>query len=216
MKLSNCTVPLFILTIALLCVGCENRVESAKKLWQEKSQNQAISKLNEELTKNPSNVEAKKLIEVYQTEIDQQSIKNIAVELIRKQSGYPKNYDAMFSFNEGTPSQGYLYELVRNGWFVQHGNNFVPTELGISTFSSVVYEWKVFYVTMVTHKEDVGAIDEVLVDSKNGTAIVTYNIIFSPVEQFSKFNVALEGRQIPEPRKAQVSLKKWDSGWRIQ
>lgn len=75
------TAVAMLLTV-LFCVGCENKLESAKKLWQENNQDQAISKLKEELTKNPGNADAAKLLEVYQTEVDQQNLEKIAKEIL--------------------------------------------------------------------------------------------------------------------------------------
>lgn len=92
------TAVAMLLTV-LFCVGCENKLESAKKLWQENSQDQAISKLKEELIKNPGNAEATKLLEVYQLALakklwqenkQEQAISKLKEELTKN----PGNADA--------------------------------------------------------------------------------------------------------------------------
>ena len=66
MKVLKTFLALFLL---FLLIGCENRVETAKKLWENKKPQEAISKLRLELEKQPTNNDAKSLLEHYQASI---------------------------------------------------------------------------------------------------------------------------------------------------
>lgn len=210
-----------ILSIVLLCVGCENKVESAKKLWQENNQDQAISKLNEELTKNPGNADATKLLEVYQTKVDQQNLEKIAIDAIRKHNNYPQSVVSLYHAYGESPIKQEIIRLVREGFLVQQGNYFIPTPKGKDIIASADYSfvWG-FSINVKSHIQDVSKINEVLVDSKNGVALVKYSVGFTPTEYLNSLK-KIDGQLFSDNYNKRVdskeiSFKKWDNGWRIQ
>lgn len=236
-----------ILSFALLCVGCDNKVESAKKLWQENSQDQALSKLKDELTNNPSNADAAKLLEVYQTKIDQQNLEKIAADEIRKQMHYPKNVFDTYDFIQGSPFEQEAVRLIREGFLVlvqqgpeQHPyfrgtemywiTNIKPTEKGKKIIESAGWDayGKKYAISILTYTEDISKIDEILVDSKHGEALVKFEVGFTPTDYFNSLKKigtltysGLHSPDMPAPsehvaKKNEISFKKWDNGWRIK
>lgn len=210
-----------MLLIVLSCVGCENKLESAKKLWQENNQDQAISKLKEELTKNPGNADATKLLEVYQTKVDQQNLEKIAIDAIRKNNNYPHGIVSLYHAYGDSPIKQEIIRLVRESFLIQQGNDFIPTEKGKDIIKSANYSfvWG-FSVEIKSHIEDVSKINEILVDSKNGVASVKYSVGFTPTEYFNSLKKIdgqlFDDNYTPVVRKKEISFKKWDNGWRIQ
>ncbi len=97
MKVLKAFLVLFLLFVL---IGCENRVETAKKFWEDKKPQEAISELRLELEKHPTNNDAKSLMEHYQASIWLEKAKSLwqagekdqAINILKTAvTEYPKN-----------------------------------------------------------------------------------------------------------------------------
>jgi hypothetical protein len=91
---------LYVMLILAVIFGCENKVEKAKSLWEQKKQSEAINTLNMEISKNPKNIDANKLLEQYNILQNTSEFNNLwesgkklqAIELLRNMKNrYPNN-----------------------------------------------------------------------------------------------------------------------------
>ena len=89
-----------VLFLLFVLIGCGNRVETAKKLWEDKKPQEAISELRLELEKHPTNNDAKSLLEHYQASIWLEKTKSLwqagekdqAINILKTAvTEYPKN-----------------------------------------------------------------------------------------------------------------------------
>lgn len=113
----------FIALLVIVILGCENRVEKAKNLWAQNKQSEAIANLNMEMSKNPNNIIAKKLLEQYKASIEMEQINGLwkagnklrAIGLLRNATNkYPHNNELNKFLSDNLESRASLKgEIVR-------------------------------------------------------------------------------------------------------
>ena len=120
--------------------------------------------------------------------------------------------------------------LIKNGYIVSSGINYFghqtyePTEKGKACVRSPVDRGasdKISFKCVVA-EEYVTGIKEILIDEKSNTALVTYLVTLKPYEPcyssiYAKSDQSLLGNvRIGKIEQKEISLKKYDKGWKVE
>lgn len=150
--------------------------------------------------------------------------KEQAIQIIRESEGLPQfHYITLLGIKRGDPL-GREIELLFEGGYLSRVDHVEITEKGKYIVKELYWnwvwkEWEV--VEFWTHRIDVGKVHEILVDSKQGTAVVLYELEFKPTPylehllQVDRQQVSeVVGESIPRSMRRRLHLKYWDQGWR--
>ena len=153
---------------------------------------------------------------------------NHAIELIRKAKGYPKSAFITFTqIRKNSPFGQEIARLVKEG-YLSNGNiwsGYEITEKGKDLVSHCdIYNsfWHTYNVFRpIVYKENVIKIKKILTDSKSGTALVTYEIGFTPTPYFYTLK-KLDEKSVDEAAQnvrafdRVAVFKKYDQGWQYE
>jgi hypothetical protein len=147
-----------------------------------------------------------------------------ALEIIRQQKHYPRPIEYQTEFSGMDPGLEKAFETLKSNGMVEEVSmpDFMikvgdRRNKGLLTKNIIYGTWTIRCNLLMAEPV---SIEEILIDKQNQTARVRYVEAQKPLEPaysllYRRNNTSDPNAPKPEQFRREVSLKKWDQGWRI-